>query len=218
MKVTALLLNYKRPENLVKIITSLRKQSIPIDIYLWNNNIEDTNNYGVNLQINSFTNLMCSPRWLMAGYSDSDYVFSLDDDLLPKDNKLIENCIDFSSKHQCCIGYQGVLLNTYNQYWNSFHYKAHKQTHIMVDIVKGRFIFAPKKIIDQINWTQQKKLPNYRIEDDIVISTLFPRNKKILPSFLATSFDELPNNYPLSASQEHKINRQKAIDTYFKKI
>lgn len=93
MKATALLLNWKRSDNLKIIIESLHSQSIPIEIFLWNNNFEDKTQYDVNLQINSSENLMCYPRWFMGAYASSEYIFSLDDDLVFKDSKVVEDCV-----------------------------------------------------------------------------------------------------------------------------
>lgn len=50
---TALLLNWKRPENIVKTIASMRAQTVPIEIWLWNNNPDDKTAYDVDMQINS---------------------------------------------------------------------------------------------------------------------------------------------------------------------
>ena len=54
--VTAILLNWKRPENIVKTIKSIRDQSIPVKICLWNNNPDDKKNYDVDLPV-SYTHL-----------------------------------------------------------------------------------------------------------------------------------------------------------------
>ena len=56
MRITALLLNWKRQENIVKVIQSIRDQSVKVDIWLWNNNIEDNTSYDVDVQINSSNN------------------------------------------------------------------------------------------------------------------------------------------------------------------
>ena len=79
MKVTALLLNWKRQENIVKVIQSIRDQSIDIDIWLWNNNIEDNTSYDVDVQINSSNNFKCWPRWLVGSMVDEGFIFTLDD-------------------------------------------------------------------------------------------------------------------------------------------
>ena len=56
---------------------------------------------------------MYSPRWLMSSYSESEYFFSLDDDLNFKDLKVIEDCVSYATNHNCAIGYQGVIIGPY---------------------------------------------------------------------------------------------------------
>lgn len=53
MKVTALLLNWKRPQSIIKVINSIKKQTVKVDIWLWNNNNDDRTKYDVDVQINS---------------------------------------------------------------------------------------------------------------------------------------------------------------------
>ena len=214
--VTALLLNYKRKDNLLKIIQSLRSQSISVDIFLWNNNNTDYTEYDVDLQINSSKNLMCSPRWLLSCYATTDYVFSLDDDLILADKFVIEDCVRRmeSLLSDTIIGYTGVSLNKTKDYWRSIHYRyPNKDIDINVDIIKGRFMFMKRNFVSSINFTQFNKAANYRIEDDIIISS--KSNNKILPSYLYYRLIDLPDPYALMNSYEHKKSRQDATNKYF---
>jgi len=217
-KVTALILNYKRPENINLIIKNIKSQSIPINIFLWNNNNEDNTKYPVDLQINSSLNLMCSPRWLMSGYSESEYFFSLDDDLNFKDSKVIEDCVSFATNHNCAIGYEGVVIGPSKQYRNSEHlgknhFSPNVNNDISVDIIKGRFIFCSKLQLIKINFSKYKKADNYRIEDDIIVSSKI--DNKIIPKFLYNRFVELPAPHGLQHQPEHNQSRQKSLIKYY---
>jgi hypothetical protein len=217
-KPTALLLNYKRPENINAIIENIKSQSIPINIFLWNNNNEDNKKYPVDLQINSSLNLMCSPRWLMSGYSESEYFFSLDDDLNFKDSKVIEDCVSYATNHNCAIGYQGVVIGPSKQYWNSKHlgenhFSPNINNDISVDIIKGRFIFCSKLQLRKINFSNYKKADNYRIEDDIIISSKI--DNKIIPKFLYNRFVELPAPHALWSQPDHGQSREKSLIKYY---
>ena len=64
-KATAILLNYKRPENMAEVITSIRMQQPAVDIWLWNNNQQDARVYDVDQQFNASSNFVCWPRWLI---------------------------------------------------------------------------------------------------------------------------------------------------------
>lgn len=213
MIATALLLNWKRPENLERIIEDIKKQSVPIKIFLWNNNIEDKRKYPVDLQIDSSINLMCSPRWIMAGYADTDYVFSLDDDLTLKDNFVIEDCIKYVSNNNCAIGYSGVILNNKKEYCASKHIESNKTDDIIVDIIKGRFIFVKRKDCIAVNFSAIDKTHNFRIEDDIILSSYL--NKKIIPSFLYERLNNLPGKYALCSMPDHYQSRILITKKYF---
>lgn len=205
MKITALLLNYKRPDNLKKIINSLRNQTIPVEIFLWNNNIDDVRKYDVDMQINCSKNLMCSPRWLMGGYTNSEYVFSLDDDLMFSDNSVIEDSVKYIENIECnAVGYTGVILNKEKDYWSSLHIKSGTEDK-RVDIIKGRFFFTRRESLGLVNWTSEYKKENFRIEDDIILSSKL--TTKMIPSIFAGRFINLPSRCALHNQEDHKESR-----------
>ena len=80
--VTVLLMNYKRRENLNKIILALKSQTIPCEIFVWNNAPEPFVHADVDWVLNSSDNVRCWPRWLMGTFAKNDYIMSHDDDLL----------------------------------------------------------------------------------------------------------------------------------------
>lgn len=217
MKATALLLNWNRSDNIVKIINSLKSQSVSVEIFLWNNNVEDNNKYNVDLQINSEKNLMCLPRWFMGIYASSEYIFSLDDDLIFNDTKVVEDCVNFLKENDTAIGKTGVILNNDKDYWKSKHVlnpDPHKN--ISVDIIKGRFLMCSKEYISKIplNNFDNVHFTNPRIEDDIILSSAI--NNKQIPSFLHHRFKELPNGgISLYGSVGHNLSRKQTTDKYF---
>jgi hypothetical protein len=211
---TALLLSYERQDNLRKIIDNLRKQSVDIDIFLWNNNPEDKTEYPVELQINSSKNLMCWPRWFMANYASTDYVFSLDDDLLMMDNRLIEQCIDYLSTHDCdAIGYSGVKIHDPKKpYKDQLHINSviHDAE---VDVLKGGFIFVNKNNINLPSTLLQSSVANPRIEDDIIVSSLM--GKKVVPAMLRKRFTMLSGfQNGLHSHPDHYESRNEYISLY----
>jgi len=179
---TALLLNWRRSENLIKIIKKLKSQTCNIEIFLWNN-ANDTIQYDVDLQIDSGKNLMCWPRWTLASLANSDCIFTLDDDFIIKDDYVIEDCLNYCEKNDCSLGYIGVILNDHKDYWKSEHIgKPEKNRDISVDILKGRFIFTKKAYLKDIPFLPKRFEDKNRIEDDIIISSFL--ETKIIPSFL----------------------------------
>jgi len=210
--VTAILLNWKRPENIVKTIKSIRDQSIPVKICLWNNNPDDKKNYDVDLQINSPNNFKCYPRWMMASLIETDYIFTLDDDLLLSDDNVIEDTLNLykriNTDDKLIIGYTGVILNQDKDYWTSEHLTEPKNEDIKVDIVKGRFMFMSKSLINNMT------LENEETCEDIKVSSY--SNYKLIPSILKnrlSNLDEL--EVGLFGSSDHNLKRSIATKKYF---
>lgn len=144
MSVAALLLNWKRPQNMPKVIESIRNQTVPIEIMLWNNSPKPYPGQ----TIHSTENFFCWPRWLMAGLTTTEYIFTLDDDLYLTDPKAIENCLSAIKEmpHDTVFGIAGVILNAEISYWKSQHTGQPGR----VDIVKGRFMFTRRKFVASI--------------------------------------------------------------------
>ena len=211
IKITAILLNWKRPENIIKTIKSIRDQSIPIKICLWNNNPDDRTRYDVDLQINSPDNFKCYPRWMMASLIETDYIFTLDDDLMLNDNDVIKDILTFYESiniNTTIVGYTGVILNQDKDYWTSEHLTEPKNEDIKVDIVKGRFMFMSKSLINNMT------LENEETCEDIKVSSY--SNYKLIPSILKnrlSNLDEL--EVGLFGSSDHNLKRSIATKKYF---
>jgi len=214
LKVTALLLNWKRPENIIEVIKSIKSQSIKIEIWLWNNNFEDTTQYDVDMQINSSNNFKCWPRWLIGSMVDDGYIFTLDDDIMFNKTDVIENCIKiYESVDQKdlnpIIGFSGVQLNDTNTYWESTHInKPDDANDIFVDVVKGRFMFMDCKILKTVN------LENEPTCEDIKISSY--SKYKVIPTVLKESLVNLKEGKEaLHSSLDQRNKRDIAVKKYF---
>jgi hypothetical protein len=215
MKITALLLNWKRQENIVKVIKSIKDQSVDIDIWLWNNNPEDKTSYDVDVQVNSSNNFKCWPRWLIGSMVDDGYIFTLDDDLMFNRSDIIENCVKTYEKIGNkelfpIIGYSGVILNESKDYWGSPHiHKPNEEKDIKVDIIKGRFMFMNKNILNKV------VLENEPTCEDIKISSY--SNYKLLPSVIQNGLINLDEGQEaLHASPIQRDKRIIAVKKYFK--
>jgi glycosyltransferase involved in cell wall biosynthesis len=210
--ITVILLNWKRPENLKKIIKSLRSQTIPVEIFLWNNNKDDTFQYEVDLQINSSKNLKCWARWFLINYSDNEYVCVMDDDLIMDDHNVLKECLEYVENNDVSIGRHGVILNDERSYWDSPHVSP-SNSDINVDILKGRFIFLKKRHLHNLGMFPEISFQDCRIEDDIIISSILKR--KIIPSFLKDGFSEMPANDSLYHQSSHAEARTETTKKYF---
>ncbi len=215
-QATAILTNYSRPENVRRIISCLRSQTASVEIIMINNG-DPKDKYDVDLQIDASKNLMCFPRWFACNYASSSFVFSLDDDLMFADDNVISDCIKYSKENGCAIGGFGVILNNFN-YWRSRHVAANGELSFEVDIIKGRFLFAPKSFLKNVPLIVPDPISHNapRFEDDIFVSSYM--NKKIIPTFLARRLEELPEgDFSLWKQSEHRESRSTATIKYFNK-
>lgn len=206
-KCTALLLNWKRPDNLVKVIESIRKQTVPTTIFLWDNSGEDIK-YDVDAHVRSNINFKCWPRWALGSMAESEFIFSLDDDLMFKDEKVLEDACKYRTVPDIIIGYCGVQLVRDTNYWDSPHIKAPREEDTYVDIVKGRFMFMRRNFLKSVGMEYEPTC------DDIRLSS---RSKcKVIPGMFYDRFIELDEgSVALWQTAEQQEKRNKARFRYF---
>ena len=204
---TVILTNWKRPDNLDMVIDSIRRQTVPANIWLWDNSGEDIPFY-VDYRVNSGDNMFCWPRWLLSTMVKTKYVLVMDDDLMLNRDNVIEQCEAIcDSNSSYILGVYGVRLNKDKDYFKSLHLKASDHTQF-VDIVKGRFMFMDKGLIDLGDLE-----PDYYC-DDIKISS---RALCLLPCDLSGATVNLPEGKEALFEQEgQKQRRQDAVNRYFK--
>ena len=211
---TALLLNWKRPENLKESIAQLRKMNV--EILVWNNNPEDHTTFDADKQYNATENGFCWKRWQMADKATTPFVFSLDDDLMLS-RDVLPDCVRLVNNlpYDAIIGYTGVGLNPQHKYKNSTHLNSPDTSmDYHVDIVKGRFMFMKKIFILNIPSPKPELRHLLSVADDIYISS--KSSFKVVPSFMANSMIELPEKgVGLWTHPNHYATRQQAVDEFF---
>lgn len=209
---TALLLNWMRPENIVKTIASIRAQTAPIEIWLWNNNPEDKTAYDVDIQINSPRNFFCWPRWLLGSMAETEFIFTLDDDLMFADEHVIADCDDYMRQYDGVklIGFTGVSFRGNSiSYANGEHMNAWQACDLKVNIVKGRFMFMRRSSMYRIN------LENEPTCEDIKVSEALGGG--YLPAFLENRLINLSEgDEALFAQPWQRERRQQAVEKYFR--
>jgi|TARA_B110000879_G_scaffold79900_1_gene111073 hypothetical protein len=185
--VTVLLMNYKRRENLNKIILALKSQTIPCEIFVWNNAPEPFVHADVDWVLNSSDNVRCWPRWLMGTFAKNDYIMSHDDDLLITQHDALECLIkEYKQfgKEGMALGPFGVILGKDNLYFPKTlldkglqklgasgipQHLSHPLKSTKVDLIKGRMVFFKKSDLHKIPLFPMG--PNdLAAGDDIVIS------------------------------------------------
>lgn len=213
MSITIIFTNWRRKNNLKKIVEATKKQTTLPKIVIVDNASNDKEHSFESdedsvLVIKKDNSLMCWARWLESFNHDSEYICVMDDDLIFTNKDVINLCYQFMEKNKeiDCIGLEGVILNK-ESYVTSFHVFPSNED-LKVSVVKGRFMFIRKSSLNKLDLKPDLTC------DDIKVSS-FLKNK-IIPSFLKNSFIDLPSgNESLSAKQYQHIKREYASKKYF---
>lgn len=234
--ITVLLLNYKRPHNLTGIVNSLKNQTIPVNIILWDNSGNSAFfDERIDLIIRTSENKGCSPRWFTALYAKTKYIMTHDDDFLITKSNTVEkivNCLEEQENERTIVGYEGIVVdinhsykkhveyaNRYGFQKNKFGTVAPRYSHIKssqrVNLVKGRLMATrTENIAKYIDFPTLLK----EREDDITVSAMIGGKEKIhlIPYFLKGCIEEIED--PKSANLGNKDNPQhdKSRNTAFK--
>lgn len=214
--VTVILLNYKRPDNIRRVVRDIRAQSVSAKIFLWNNgSTVDTG--AIDWQVASSENLYCRPRWFLAAHATTEFVCMIDDDLTFSDPEVLGDCSRFldSRDDPLLIGKTGVVLSRDRSYAESTHLDwlpEPPSVDTWVDIVKGRFMFLHRASVETLRYGSID-----RVHDDISVSALIhPGEQHLVPAFLSDRFTELPQGDVGLGKEAHWLQRrEEARQRYF---
>ncbi len=215
MKITTVLLSYKRIKNLDNIIDSIKNSSVKTKLIIINNNPDinlDMDNIDV---INMGKNYGCMARQSIALLSQSSHCLFFDDDLM-LERETIKNLSNWAKKlPDAIIGYFGIKLNREDK---NTPYLTGKKIFTedinkpqLVDIVLGRIHFCQKKkVIESFKLLIQT--PNIdRIEDDIFLSMSNNFNgfkNYVVPKIQDGGYVNLPEGDVAISRQPGHINKR----------
>jgi hypothetical protein len=212
-RMTVCILNWKRPENVVRIIRDLRNQDAKPHIFLWDNSPYDhSETFDTDWTVKSSENKRCWPRWFMGSMAQTDYIMSLDDDLTMRDPKFISDLISvLDTAGDRVVGIQGVLLRPGKLYFESNRMGVPQENH-EVDIVKGRLLSFRTLLLKLIDLDAMRAT-----EDDIAISGMLGQGMRkhwIVPSLRARTLN-LPDPHALWQEEGHFKRRDDAVKVFF---
>ena len=202
-----IILNYKRPENVKKIVFSLWKLFPRITVI--NNNPEYQLPYwgdGIDV-INNDKNYFCMERWIRAYEYPEEYKLILDDDILPAPS-LIKNMIKSNLHFKVIYGKQGVSsAKNYGELkdvWNTGE----------VDFIVGSCVFIKQSVLNEIqDHIQSIGYPERG--DDIIISYLIKHRLQIPLKLTSGRFLFLPEgDVGLNKDDKHFIKRWNVIQKF----
>lgn len=236
-RITVGILNYRRPPNVDLIVSALRSQSIPCDIFLWDNSGEGQSFADVDWVVRSSVNAYCWPRWFLLSNAATETVMTLDDDLSlasPAALEAIVASLDKLTHHYEILGPEGVVLDGDSGYFPRYGGRVvrdevpaglRSSLHVIagaadrrVDIVKGRSMAMRSELIRAV-------LPMFvgrdEVCDDIAVSALAAEGRiraHRVPSAFAGLFVDLPlKNAPMALSMraDWREVREAACCRYF---
>lgn len=190
------ILNWKKPHT-PKIIMALAKQRVKPSIRVWNNNPEYrfAEHYPeaaaqCDVIIDSSTNLRCSVFPTLFEDCDCKLIGKIDDDIIPTDDNVIGDCIDYliGRDPNIIIGERGVVLQPGKQYKDCGRRFASSSKDIKVDIVLSRFWVFHKSAL----WKAPRTATNHH--GDVSLCGFLANGQKqfhTLPSILYNRLESL---------------------------
>jgi len=233
--LTVCLLNWRRAENIGPILECLERQSAAPRVLLWDNGAGEPDGMAlhyrrpggelvpieqhplVDLAVRPSRNLGCFPRWWLAATADTEYVCSMDDDLLLTDERFLEDAV--AAHRKLCqvrdgiVGLFGVRLVPGKNYKDSRHFNGRAREDTRVDIVKGRFMLLPKRLLARVPLA----VPGVDLfEDDVYLSLCIGGGQggaHMLPASLSGRWRQLGKEDGRSASLRpgHYAHRDEQI-------
>jgi len=226
-KITIVLLNYERPQNIPIILEAIKNQTVKATVFLWNNGDADVNSALIDRYEKSDRNVGCMVRWKLAKEAETPYVMSMDDDICFRRNDALEDIIKSLEKQDHpnrIIGVCGASFGSIPFYTmgKNFEFRLGKKgddhqakpltMDIAADIIKGRVMAFRRHLLDGIEFPEER-------EDDIFLSSAFAnraRNFHRIPLALQDAFYDLPTygrgNW---LETHHFLSRDRALRTYF---
>jgi len=225
--VTVVLLNWQRAENIGPVLHCLRQQTARPKIMLWNNGEPILVQQGVGAPVyiekhpwvsfaaHASRNIGCFGRWLLAALADTEYVATLDDDLVLSDPKVLGDAI--RAQRELCpdgiVGLFGWQRVEGRPYRGGRHVHGASQD-VRVDVIKGRFMVLRRELLARVPIVCPVPGPLVTAEDDIYVSLCVSRGQPgahLVPGVLGKRWKELGQKGVAAAAQPGHYERRDAM-------
>ena len=244
-KITIILLNYKRPQNIPIILKAIRSQTVKSTVFLWNNGDVDVNSPLIDRYEQSSRNVGCMVRWKLAKEATTPYVMSLDDDICFNRKDVLENIIQSLEEQDNpnrIIGFLGACFKLIPTYairkefmcrYSDQNGRPHRAGNTYKISLGEKYTYVKRSLVTQDAAVDIVKgramafrkqlldditLPEER-EDDIFLSAAFANKARKfhrIPVLLNDAFYELPEFATGNWYQQgHYLSRDRALKAYF---
>lgn len=244
-KITIVLLNFKRPQNIPIILEAIGRQTVKASVFLWNNGDVDIDSPNIDRYHSSENNAGCMARWNLAKEATTPYVMCMDDDICfhrPDALESVINSLEMLDNPSRIVGFLGSCFNQVPDYairkdsMCAYRDKDRKpfviaNTHQIS--LGGKEIYVTRDFVTKDECVDIVKgrvmafrkqlldnltLPDER-EDDIFLSAALAKKKRRfhrIPTLLNDAFYELPEHGTGNwLEQRHLQSRNQALRTYF---
>lgn len=227
MQITSIVLHYNRPENMKRVIDGIRNQTVPSEIWVWDNSGNCPAD-GIDVLIRSSRNFYCQPRFTIGHLVRTLYTYNQDDDLQIKDNRLFEKLIDTANEYpEDMIGWNGRIFSREIN-WDKAYQSPGKGFCDNInmnglDMMNVGVSFFRTEIINKLlvnpfqNDIDEVTEDEYKWGDDMFISNLLPKEHKRITEYLKNSYEWLPEGQGLSKQTPHMDIRNRMCQRYWGK-
>lgn len=210
--ITVVLTNWKRPENLRRIVRALGRQTARPSLFLWNNGAEFSHP-AMAWQVDSSVNQACWPRWWMASCAQTEFVCVLDDDLMPRDERVLDDMRDALRERpeRTIAGPFGVKLHPDREYGDCTQVKPGDADQ-PADLVKGRFMMLRTAALAALH-LRPRPTREALVGDDIFVSGVLAgrvAGQHLVPGGFVGRWKELSNDHGLFRQPDHLKHREQA--------
>lgn len=176
--ITVILTNWRRPRNIPKIMAAMEAQTVQPVIQLVDNAplrhpLEAMMDRVAVFPFGSSSYGML----LLAFFAETEWIARISDDIIPNDNKFLEDALEIAKKRPDAItGLRGRKFNR-----EAPHYGRIAQ-YGNVEIVAGHFVIFRKKILEKVRLYLEPihKKPEFRLRcDDIYLSLEVGKGKPV---------------------------------------
>jgi hypothetical protein len=155
--ITAVLLSWKRKPNMPQIIEALRGQSVPVDIWLINN--DGCEDFGADRLIAMPWNGGEWARYVMAGRVETEYCMFQDDDFILSDRHFLDDALAIHSSK--CRNYMLGVAGRGLQHTEPYYWPDIVDQDGYANILKGHFQLFKSEVVRRV------KIPRHPSASDI---------------------------------------------------
>lgn len=151
--ISVVIFNWKRPQNVRKIVATLRRQQGVEQIVVWNNGPPE--DFGADWQIDSGRNVYAHALPWIWHQCNQQYVAKIDDDLVPTCGRVFLDAVDVLDRrkkktHHRIVGAFGAILRSGRPYGEAEMLNNQNPWDRAVDLVKGRLMICRKEAVAEL--------------------------------------------------------------------